>query len=135
MLIKNCINTQALDYAKSNQSRFVNELAEFVRFPTISGQMNHANDIKKCAVWLAKHLQSIGLERVDVIPTQRHPIVYAEWLGKSGYPTVLIYGHYDVQPVDPLGEWKSPPFQPIVRDSNLYGRGASDDKGQLFTHV
>lgn len=129
------IDKQVLNYFHSNRSRFVNELVEFVRFSTISAQMNHAKDMKKCAAWLAKHLRTIGLEDVEIIRTQRHPIVYAEWLGKPGYPSMLIYGHYDVQPVDPLREWKFPPFQPVVRDSNLYGRGACDDKGQLFTHI
>ncbi len=126
---------QVFTYSNSNQSRFVNELAEFVRFPTISAQSKHVKDLKECAVWLANHLRKIGLEHVEVFPTRCHPIVYAEWQHKPMRPTVLIYGHYDVQPVDPLAEWKSPPFQPIVRGANLYGRGASDDKGQMFTHI
>ena len=129
------INRQVLAYLRSNQTRFVHELEEFIRFPTVGAQMKHAGDMKKCATWLATHLRSIGLERVEVILTEGHPIVYADWSGKPGYPTVLIYGHYDVQPADPLDEWKSPPFEPVVRGSCLYGRGASDDKGQLFTHV
>jgi acetylornithine deacetylase/succinyl-diaminopimelate desuccinylase-like protein len=124
-----------LTLAHANRWRFVDELKDFIRFPTISAQPKHAKDLQACAAWLADHLRFIGLEHVEVIPTKRHPIVYAEWLEKTGYPTVMIYGHYDVQPVDPLKEWKSPPFQPIVRGSNLYGRGACDDKGQLFTHI
>lgn len=88
-----------------------------------------------CGLWLANHLQRIGLDRVQVISTPRHPIVYAEWLRAPGRPILLIYGHYDVQPVDPLSAWRSPPFDPQIREGYLFGRGASDDKGQLFTHV
>lgn len=129
------MDKRVLSYIALNQSRFLSELAEFVRFPTVAGQMEHASDMNACAAWLAKHLRSIGLECVEVISTAGHPIVYAEWPYRGNAPTVLIYGHYDVQPADPLSEWKSPPFEPIVRGSNLYGRGACDDKGQLFTHV
>lgn len=129
------INDQVFTYANSNQSRFVNELAEFVRFPSVSAQPQHATEVRRCAEWLTEHLQAIGLKRVRIIPTAQHPLVYADWHNGPQQPTVLIYGHYDVQPVDPLAEWKSPPFQPSVRGANLYGRGASDDKGQLFAHV
>jgi acetylornithine deacetylase/succinyl-diaminopimelate desuccinylase-like protein len=122
-------------YALQHNSRFVAELKDFVRFPTISAQPEHAGDLKQCAKWLANHLRWIGLENVRVIPTAGHPIVYADWLQARALPTVLIYGHYDVQPPDPLAEWRSPPFDPIVRGEQLYGRGASDDKGQLFTHL
>jgi acetylornithine deacetylase/succinyl-diaminopimelate desuccinylase-like protein len=108
---------------------------DFVRFPSVSAQPKHADDVKRCATWLGKHLKKVGLDKVNVLPTQRHPIVYAEWLHAPGSPTVLIYGHYDVQPPDPLSEWSSPPFEPTVRGNNIYGRGACDDKGQLFTHV
>jgi acetylornithine deacetylase/succinyl-diaminopimelate desuccinylase-like protein len=120
---------------QANRARFLEELKSFVRIPSISSQPKHAGDVKRCAAWLAKHLRGVGLERVKVIPTKRHPIVYADWLHAPGRPTVLIYGHYDVQPVEPLSEWQTPPFEPVVRGDNLYGRGASDDKGQLFTHV
>ena len=85
--------------------------------------------------WLAQHLAAIGLTRVRIIPTRGHPLIYADWRHAPGRPTVIIYGHYDVQPVDPLDEWDTPPFEPSVRGNDLYGRGASDDKGQLFTHV
>ena len=129
------IRAQALAYAQSHRSRFLAELVDFVRFPSISSQPNHANDVRRCAGWLASHLKKVGLEKAKVIPTERHPVVYAEWLHAEGLPTVLVYGHYDVQPPDPLSEWISPPFQPVVRGDNLYGRGACDDKGQLFTHV
>lgn len=111
------------------------ELQQFVHFPSISAQKKHAGDVKACADWLAAHLRGIGLRQVRVIPTRGHPIVSARWQTNPARPTLLIYGHYDVQPVDPLSEWNSPPFQPVLRDSCIYGRGASDDKGQMFIHV
>jgi acetylornithine deacetylase/succinyl-diaminopimelate desuccinylase-like protein len=125
----------ALTYARTQQRRFLAELQGFVRFPSVSAQPQHATNIKKCAAWLAEHLRQIGLQTVKLVPTPRHPLVYAEWRKAPSKPTLLIYGHYDVQPPDPLSEWQSPPFEPIVRGDNLYGRGASDDKGQLFAHV
>ena len=116
-------------------SELSRELQDFVRFPSVSAQPRHAGDVKGCAAWLADHLRRIGLEHIRVIPTPRHPIVYADWVLSPGKPTVLIYGHYDVQPADPLREWRSPPFEPVVRGQSLYGRGACDDKGQMFAHV
>jgi len=126
---------RVLAYAREKRGEFLSRLQEFIRFPTVSAQPQHAPNLKRCAHWLAKRLRHIGLERVSVIPTQRHPLVYAEWLRAPRRPTLLIYGHYDVQPADPLAEWQSPPFTPTVRGENLYGRGACDDKGQLLTHV
>jgi acetylornithine deacetylase/succinyl-diaminopimelate desuccinylase-like protein len=126
---------QALAYARENRPRFLAELKEFIRFPTIGTQPAHAGDLKKCAAWLASHLRRIGLDGVSVFPTRGHPIVYAEWRRAPGAPTVLIYGHYDVLPADPLEEWRTPPFEPTVRGADLYGRGACDDKGQMFAHV
>jgi acetylornithine deacetylase/succinyl-diaminopimelate desuccinylase-like protein len=108
---------------------------EFVRFPSVSVQPKQANDVKRCVAWLRNHLKKIGLLKVKIVSTQGHPIVYAESRHAPGLPTVLIYGHYDVQPPDPVSEWTSPPFEPTVRGNDLYGRGACDDKGQLFTHV
>jgi acetylornithine deacetylase/succinyl-diaminopimelate desuccinylase-like protein len=110
-------------------------LAALVRFPSVSADPRFAPQVKLCASWLARHLQQIGLDHVHVFPTPGHPIVYADWLRKPGRPTVLIYGHYDVQPADPYHEWQSPPFDPVVRAGSLYGRGACDDKGQMFAHV
>jgi acetylornithine deacetylase/succinyl-diaminopimelate desuccinylase-like protein len=126
---------RAIAYARKAHPRFVAELKEFVRFPSVSSQPRHADDLRKCAAWLASHLRKIGLDHVRVVPTRLHPIVYAEWKHASGKPTILIYGHYDVQPPDPIKEWLTSPFEPVVKDGNLYGRGACDDKGQLFTHV
>jgi acetylornithine deacetylase/succinyl-diaminopimelate desuccinylase-like protein len=119
----------------SSCERFVKDLKEFIRFPTISADARHANDIRLCASWLANHLRQIGMERARVIPNAGHPLVYAEWRKSPGAPTVLIYGHYDVQPPDPLDEWRTPPFEPTVRGDYLFARGATDDKGQLFAHV
>jgi acetylornithine deacetylase/succinyl-diaminopimelate desuccinylase-like protein len=122
-------------YARTERARFVGELKEFVRFPSVSAEHERAPDVRKCAEWLAAHLRAAGLEHVRVAPTPGHPVVYADWLHATGRPTLLIYGHFDVQPADPLEAWRSPPFEPTVRGENLHGRGASDDKGQMFTHV
>jgi acetylornithine deacetylase/succinyl-diaminopimelate desuccinylase-like protein len=126
---------RAIAYARRHRPRFLAELKHFVRFPTVSSQPKHARDIRRCASWLARHLQNIGLEQIRIVPTDRHPIVYANWLHARGRPTILFYGHYDVQPPEPLDTWRIPPFEPVARNNNLYGRGASDDKGQLFAHV
>ena len=125
----------ALAYVRANETRFVDELMEFVRIPSVSALPQNAGDMHTCAEWLANHLGRVGLRRVSVIPTRGHPLVYAEWLHAPGRPTVIIYGHYDVQPADPLDQWSSDPFSPVIRGNNLYGRGASDDKGQLFAHL
>jgi acetylornithine deacetylase/succinyl-diaminopimelate desuccinylase-like protein len=122
-------------YARENRHRFVAELRDFVRFPSVSAQLYHKVDVKRCADWLASHLLTIGLEQVKTIQTARHPVVYGDWKHAPGRPTVLIYGHYDVQPADPIHEWHTPPFEPTVRGDHLFGRGACDNKGQLFAHV
>src|SRR5262245_1038595 len=126
---------RALEYARAHRPRFVADLQEFVRLPSVSVEPQHASDVKRCATWLAGQLKKIGLERTCVTPTSRHPIVTASWLHAGDRPTILVYGHYDVQPVDPLGEWTTPPFEAVVRDGHLYGRGACDDKGQLLAHL
>lgn len=125
----------ALAYVHSHRPQFVAELGAFIRFPSVSAQPQHANDVARCAAWLANHLHDIGLEQVSIIRTAKHPIVCANWHYAAGRPTVCIYGHYDVQPPEPLEEWHSPPFEPVVRANDLYGRGASDNKGQMFAHV
>ncbi len=125
----------SLGYVRANCSRFLTELCDFLALPSLSGQPNHAGDVRSCASWLVNHLRGIGLKRVQAIAVGHHPLVYAEWRCLPDKPTVLIYGHYDVQPADPLHAWCTPPFQPTVRNGNLYGRGASDDKGQLFCHI
>jgi acetylornithine deacetylase/succinyl-diaminopimelate desuccinylase-like protein len=125
----------ALAYAHKHQDRFLEELKALLRIPSISTLPDHADDIRRAAEWLADHMRAIGLEHVRVDPTAGHPVVVADWLHAPGRPTVLIYGHYDVQPVDPLDLWISDPFDPQVRDGNLYARGASDDKGPFFAHL
>ena len=126
---------RALAYVHGHWPQFVAELGAFIRFPSVSAQPQHAKDMARCAAWLANHLRKIGLKQVSIVPTAKHPIVCANWHYASGRPTVLIYGHYDIQPPEPLEEWRSPPFEPVVRADDLYGRGASDNKGQMFAHV
>lgn len=128
-------SAQSRSFHQTTKLRTLAELKEFIRFPTVSAQPNHANDLKHCAAWLAQHLRRIGLQHVTVIATARHPIVYADWLNAPGRPTVLIYGHYDVQPIEPLNEWRTPPFEPTIIGNDLFARGACDDKGQMFAHV
>jgi acetylornithine deacetylase/succinyl-diaminopimelate desuccinylase-like protein len=124
-----------LSYAEMQFPKFAEELKNFVRFPSIGTDDRYKKETVACANWLAKHLEYIGLEQVKIFPTRRHPIVYGEWLKQPGKPTLLIYGHYDVQPVEPLAAWSFPPFKPFVQGDYIYGRGTSDDKGQLFAHV
>lgn len=121
-------------FLDANQHRFEEELKEFLRIPSVSADSRHKDDVRRAAQWVADQLQAAGLE-VEIHPTKGHPIVLGQWLGAPEKPTVLIYGHYDVQPPDPLDLWVTGPFEPTVRGGNLYARGATDDKGQMFTHV
>jgi acetylornithine deacetylase/succinyl-diaminopimelate desuccinylase-like protein len=116
-------------------SEALESLCEFLRIPTISVDPRYAAQVRRGADWLARYLSRIGMQHAQVMATGRHPCVYADWLHAVGRPTLLIYGHYDVQPVEPLSEWRSPPFQPNISGDYLHARGASDDKGQLFAHV
>jgi acetylornithine deacetylase/succinyl-diaminopimelate desuccinylase-like protein len=125
----------ALRHAAAGREGAVADLAAFVRFPSVSAQPAHGDDVRRCAEWLAVRLRRAGLSTTRVIATPGHPLVYGEWLGAPGRPTLLIYGHYDVQPPGPAATWRSPPFTPTLRDGALYGRGASDDKGQILAHV
>ena len=122
-------------YVEANRERFLDELKEFLRIPSISTLPENKSDVERAAQFVADSLKKVGLENVEVIPTAKHPLVYADWMHAPGKPTVLCYGHYDVQPPDPLEEWISPPFEPAVRDGNLYARGSVDDKGQMYMHV
>jgi acetylornithine deacetylase/succinyl-diaminopimelate desuccinylase-like protein len=126
-------NTDA--FVATNQARFLEELKQFLRIPSISTLPEHRGDIDRAAQFVADSLRNVGMENIEIIPTAGHPLVYADWLHAPGKPTVLCYGHYDVQPADPLEEWKSPPFEPTERDGNLYGRGTADDKGQMYMHI
>lgn len=126
---------RAVAWAQTQRGRFVDELMQLIRFPTVSAQPSCTQDMRHCAHWLAEHLGRIGLERVRELRSPGPPIVFAEWRRAPGRPTVLVYGHYDVQPPDPLAEWRSPPFTPTLRGDDLYARGASDDKGQMLALV
>jgi acetylornithine deacetylase/succinyl-diaminopimelate desuccinylase-like protein len=125
----------ALDFARSQQARFLDELKTLLRIPSISTLPEYAADVRDAALNLAREMERVGLEHVRVIETSGHPLVYGDWLHAAGKPVCLTYGHYDVQPPDPLDEWLSPPFEPTERNGNLYARGAVDDKGQMYMHL
>jgi acetylornithine deacetylase/succinyl-diaminopimelate desuccinylase-like protein len=122
-------------FVKENRARLLSELKDFIRIPSISTLPEHAGDIQRAATFVADSLRKAGMENVEIVPTAGHPLVYADWLHAPGKPTVLCYGHYDVQPADPLELWVTPPFEPTERNGNLYARGAVDDKGQMYMHV
>jgi len=123
-----------IDFINTNRDRYVGELKEYLAIPSISALPEHEGDVRRCAEWTADELRRVGMQNVRLAETPGHPIVYGEWLGAEGAPTILFYGHYDVQPVDPLDLWESPPFEATVRDGEIYARGAADDKGQIFMH-
>ena len=125
----------AIDYARENQQRFLDELKDLLRIPSVSTLEEHKADIQKAAETVASDLKRTGFEHVEIIATKGHPMVYADWLHAAGKPTALCYAHYDVQPAEPLDEWVTPPFEPTVRNQNLYARGAVDDKGQLWMQL
>jgi acetylornithine deacetylase/succinyl-diaminopimelate desuccinylase-like protein len=129
------MSSPAVEYALKNHPRFLEDLKALLRIPSISTLPEHAGDCRKAAESLAADLKRIGFEHGRLIETEGHPMVYADWLHAEGKPTVLIYGHYDVQPTDPIDEWISPPFEPTERNGNLYARGAVDDKGQVVAQV
>ncbi len=124
-----------LGFVSSNEARYLQELKNFIAIPSVSTAPEHKADIEYCAQWLTDHLTSIGMENARIFPTKGHPIVYADWLHAPGKPTILIYGHYDVQPVDPIELWTSPPFEATVRGNRMFARGTADDKGQVFIHL
>ncbi|MFP4343447.1 MAG: dipeptidase [Anaerolineales bacterium] len=127
---------KAIEYTRSRKSRFLAELKDFLCIPSVSTQVQHREDVVRAAEWLRDRLLEAGFPRAEVMSTQGHPVVYAEWLeaGEEA-PTVLLYGHYDVQPPDPVDLWRTPPFEPTEVGDDLYARGVSDDKGQLYAHV
>lgn len=122
-------------YFQSNKDKHLQELGELISIPSISALSEHKSDMNRAAEWVADSLRRAGMEQVEIYPTDGHPIVYGEHVHAPGKPTVLVYGHYDVQPVDPLELWESPPFEPTIRDNKLFARGATDDKGQIFLHI
>ena len=125
---------QVLQFVDDHRQQFQDDLAELLRIPSVSADSEFRGDIRRAAQWLVEHLTEFGFT-VELIETAGHPIVYAESAPVPGAPVALVYGHYDVQPPDPLDKWISPPFEPTVRDGNVYARGACDDKGQMLTHV
>jgi acetylornithine deacetylase/succinyl-diaminopimelate desuccinylase-like protein len=126
---------RALSYATAHFDTFTEQLKDLLRIPSVSTDSAYADDVARAAHWLADHLTSIGIQHAQVDPTDGHPIVYAEHITGDDKPTVLVYGHYDVQPPDPLDLWDTPPFEPTRKNGTLYARGACDDKGQMFMHV
>jgi acetylornithine deacetylase/succinyl-diaminopimelate desuccinylase-like protein len=128
--------SHAIDmFVEQNQERLLEELKDFLRIPSVSTLPEHKPDVEKAAQFVADSLQRAGILNVAIIPTAGNPLVYGDWLHAPGKPTVLCYGHYDVQPPDPLELWRDPPFEPAVRDGNIYARGSADDKGQMYMHI
>jgi acetylornithine deacetylase/succinyl-diaminopimelate desuccinylase-like protein len=123
-----------VDFININRDRYLEELKAFLSIPSISALPEHAGDVRRCAEWTADEMRRVGLQNVALLETPGNPVVYGDWLGAPGAPTILFYGHYDVQPVDPVELWDSPPFEATVRDGEIYARGAADDKGQVFMH-
>jgi acetylornithine deacetylase/succinyl-diaminopimelate desuccinylase-like protein len=123
-----------IDFVNVNRERYLEELKAFLAIPSISALPEHAADVKRCADWCADEMRRVGLQNVKLVDTPGNPVVYGDWLGAPAAPTVLFYGHYDVQPVDPLELWESPPFEATIRDGEIYARGSADDKGQVFMH-
>lgn len=121
-------------FLESSREGGLRDLQAFLRIPSISSQPDHAEEVRRAAAFLAEQYERVGLENAELLRTSGHPVVYADWLRAPGKPTVLLYGHYDVQPVDPLDLWESPPFEPVQHDGMLFARGASDDKGQIAVH-
>src|SRR6266508_762836 len=126
---------KVIDFINVNRDRYLEELKALLAIPSISALPQHAGDVKRCAEWCADEMRRIGLGNVRLIDTPGNPVVYGDWLGAPGAPTVLVYGHYDVQPVDPLELWTSPPFDPVIDGDRLLARGTDDDKGQIHAHL
>jgi acetylornithine deacetylase/succinyl-diaminopimelate desuccinylase-like protein len=128
------VTNNVVDFINLHRDRYVEELKGYLAIPSISALPQHAGDIRACAEWTAAELTRIGMQNVRLIETAGNPVVYADWLNAPGAPTLLFYGHYDVQPVDPVDLWESPPFEATIRDGEIYARGSADDKGQIFMH-
>src|ERR1700741_580478 len=123
------------EFIESCRDRHLQELCDFLRIPSVSAKSEHKPDIERAAQWVADSLRAAGFKTVEIVPTNLHPLVYAESLEAPGQPTILFYGHYDVQPAEPLDLWTTPAFEPTVRNGNLFGRGTADDKGQVHIHL
>jgi acetylornithine deacetylase/succinyl-diaminopimelate desuccinylase-like protein len=124
-----------VDYINVHRDRYVDELKQYLAIPSVSALPEHSADVRRAAEWTADALRNAGMQNVRLIDTPGNPVVYGDWLNAPGKPTILFYGHYDVQPVDPVNLWTSPPFEATVRDGEIYARGAADDKGQVFMHI
>ncbi len=127
--------SQVVEHIRSERAAYLQQLTELLAIPSVSTDSARAADVRRAAEWVRRRLSSAGCTTVELHETARHPIVYGEWLGAPGAPTILVYGHYDVQPVDPVALWDNAPFEPVVRDGRIYARGASDNKGQFLPHI
>src|SRR4029078_11785974 len=123
------------DYQQKNKDRFLNELLELLRIPSVSARSEHKNDMQRCAEVVKQKLLEAGADKAEVYATKGHPVIYGGKIIDPVKPTVLVYGHYDVQPADPLELWRSGPFDPVIKDGKIFARGACDDKGQFYMHV
>src|ERR687891_268786 len=123
-----------IDFINLQRDRYVDELKQYLAIPSISALPQHASDVRRCAEWTSEELQRVGLQNVRLIDTPGNPVVYGDWLGAAGGTPIFFYGHYQVQPVDPVELWESPPFEATIRDGEIYARGSADDKGQVFMH-
>lgn len=126
---------KVIEFIKKNEKRYVEEMIDWLKIESISSDSTKNADTRRAAEWCVEHLKRAGIENVKLIETGGHPVVYGDWLHAKGKPTILVYGHYDVQPVDPLNLWHTPPFEPTIKEGKIYARGTSDDKGQMLTHV
>ena len=131
-------------YLDQRQEQSIEELLDFLRIPSISSLPEHVGDVERAGQWVAERCTRAGLENIEIMPTGRsasaqssrgHPVVYGDWLHAPGKPTILIYGHFDTQPVDPIELWDNDPFDPVIRDGRIYARGASDDKGNMLSPI
>jgi acetylornithine deacetylase/succinyl-diaminopimelate desuccinylase-like protein len=129
------MNTQWKEYQEKNKDRFLEELLELLRIPSVSARSEHRNDMRSCAEKVKQRLLEAGADEAEIFDTAGHPVVYGEKITDPSKPTVLVYGHYDVQPADPLNLWHSGPFEPVIKDGKIFARGACDDKGQFYMHV
>ncbi len=123
------------EYQEKNKDRFLNEMLDLLRIPSVSAKSEHKHDMLKCAEAVKKSMLAAGADKAEVMPTEGHPVVFGEKIIDPSKPTVLVYGHYDVQPPEPLELWNSGPFDPVIKDGKIYARGSADDKGQFYMHV
>src|SRR5580700_10006000 len=123
------------EFIEGNRDKHLAELSDFLRIPSVSAKSEHKPDIERAARWVADSLRAAGFQKIEIVSTNLHPLVYAESLEAPGKPTILFYGHYDVQPAEPLNLWTTPAFEPAVRNGNLFARGTADDKGQVHIHL